>query len=177
MSDIRLLNDLADALVSMSVEADCLTRILTELRDIDVAFSQNGSLVSDLQHPGVPKEKRLNALSDALGTDVHPFLRNTLLLLLDRGRLEELSAFADAVRRIAKERGSTEANVRSAVALTKDEREEVSRLLAEKFDAAVTVHETRDPTLLGGFVVTVGDWRFDGSVKGRIERLTHELYV
>lgn len=177
MTENRLLNDLADALVSMSIEADVLTRVLLELRDINTAFSENGFIASDFQHPGVPKEKRLKALADALGTDVHPFVRNTLLVLLERDLLGELSTFVGSVRRIAKERGSAEANVRSAVELSKAERDALSDLLAKKFDSAVTIHETRDPTLLGGFVVTVGDWRFDGSVKGRIERLTQELYV
>ena len=77
----------------------------------------------------------------------------------------------------ARERGSAEADIRSAVALSHEEREALSRILAEKFDAGITLRETADPSLLGGFVVTVGDWRFDGSVKGRIERLTQQLYV
>lgn len=177
MTDLRLARDIASALVGLSVEAGCLTRVLSELRTLNDAFSRNPSFMSDLRHPGVAKRTRLAALSDALGADVHPYLKNAMLVLLERDALDDLAAFTEAVRRAAAERGSASADVRSAVPLTEDERESLLRVLSKKFDATMTLDETRDPTLLGGFVVTVGDWRFDGSVKGRIDRLTHELYV
>ncbi len=40
-----------------------------------------------------------------------------------------------------------------------------------------TVDATRsvDPSLIGGIVLQIGSHRADGSVRGRLERLRHEL--
>ncbi len=35
--------------------------------------------------------------------------------------------------------------------------------------------EQIDPELLGGLIVRVGDWQFDGSVKARLNQLKNQL--
>jgi F-type H+-transporting ATPase subunit delta len=177
MKDVRTLNDIATALVSMAAEKRVLTEILNDIRKLEETFHTHSELISDLALPGTPLRKRLDALSHALEKQIHPFLKNALLLLLEKNLLSELPAFADAVRKSSVEQGSREATVTTAIELTEKERKKLAELLQKKFDAEITLREIQDPTLLGGMIITMGDWRFDGSVKGRIDRLTHELYV
>jgi F-type H+-transporting ATPase subunit delta len=177
MKDLRALNDVATALVTMAAEKHALPQVLDDIRTVEEACQMDARFLSDLTHPGISLEHRIKALSTALEKEVHPFLTNALLVLLQKNLLSELPTFAAAVRKAAIKEGSREAHVVSAIELTETERKEIVTMLEKKFDATVRLRESRDPTLLGGFVLTMGDWRFDGSVKGRIDRLTHELYV
>ena len=47
--------------------------------------------------------------------------------------------------------------------------------LKAKFNRAVNVQVAVDPELIGGAVIAIGDQVIDGSVKGRLQRMTFAL--
>lgn len=61
--------------------------------------------------------------------------------------------------------------VQSAEALDEATRQRVATGLAEKYGADLTYEYQVDPALLGGLKVRVGSDVWDGSVKGRLDRL------
>lgn len=65
--------------------------------------------------------------------------------------------------------------VRSAVKLTDEQRTALKKHLKEMFHVEPTLNEEVDPELLGGLIVRVGDWQFDGSVKARLNQLKNQL--
>ena len=71
--------------------------------------------------------------------------------------------------------GRVRATVRTAIALTGEER----RLLAGRIERALGKHamlaETVDTGLLGGFVAQVGSLILDGSLDGQLQRMRERL--
>ena len=65
--------------------------------------------------------------------------------------------------------------VESAVALEDSARTTVEADLQKKYDGALTVEYQVNPELLGGLRVRVGCDVWDGSVKGRLERLKERI--
>ena len=65
--------------------------------------------------------------------------------------------------------------VESAVALEDSARSTVEADLQKKYDGALTVEYQVNPELLGGLRVRVGCDVWDGSVKGRLERLKERI--
>ena len=65
--------------------------------------------------------------------------------------------------------------VESAVALEDSARTTVEADLQKKYDGALTVEYQVNPELLGGLRVRVGCDVWDGSVKGRLERLRDRI--
>ena len=63
------------------------------------------------------------------------------------------------------------AEVRSAVALTDDQRERLAAALANATGKQVELKVVVDPSVLGGLVATVGDTVIDGSVRTRLDQL------
>jgi F-type H+-transporting ATPase subunit delta len=70
---------------------------------------------------------------------------------------------------------SLKGKVRSAVALTADEKAALLEKLQDRFTTSVDLTFVVEPALLGGVAVRVGDQVIDGSVKGRFEALAQNL--
>ena len=55
------------------------------------------------------------------------------------------------------------------------EQERLRQELRAKFGREPVLSVRVDPDLLGGLVVRVDDWVYDGSVRARLERIRHQL--
>jgi F-type H+-transporting ATPase subunit delta len=103
-------------------------------------------------------------------------LVNFVKLLAEKGRAAEIDAVAgefDAL--VAAEQRILDVELTTALALSD---EEFGRLVGRIEQASGRkVQATRhvDPDLIGGIVLQAGSMRLDASVRGRLERLRHDL--
>jgi F-type H+-transporting ATPase subunit delta len=139
-------------------------------------IARDPAVVRRLEDPAVPFDVRRAALLDAMGGDLLPPVGNLLALLLRRRRIEQLTRIGREFRRIYNQRHDiTAATVVSAAELESDEvdalRQRVERLAGGSVELELQV----DPSLLGGVQLRLGDRLIDGSVRGRLERLRHDL--
>jgi F-type H+-transporting ATPase subunit delta len=103
-------------------------------------------------------------------------LRNLLAVLIDNNRIAHVAEVAAEWRRILQEQqGIRPAEIVTARELSKEERDalaaDVARLAGSKIEASFKI----DKGILGGTVVRIGSTVYDGSVKGRLERLKESL--
>ncbi len=164
----------ADVIADARLDATAIDRQFTdflatwdgspELR----AFFANPSIAA------VQKVEILDKLNVKLG--MQTVLRNLLAVLISNDRIVSVAEVAAAWRRIEQERsGVRPAEIITARELTKAERDhlaaEVTKLAGGKIDASFKL----DKAILGGTVVRIGSTVYDGSVKGRLERLRETL--
>ena len=82
-------------------------------------------------------------------------------------------AILAAIQRLARlEMARREVLVESATALSASEGQRISAGLAKDYGDKLTIQFKTNPELLGGLSIKVGDDLFDGSVKGRLDRLS-----
>lgn len=82
-------------------------------------------------------------------------------------------AILAAIQRLTRlEMARREVLVESATELTTTEGQRISAGLAKDYGDKLTVRFTTNPDLLGGLRIKVGDDVLDGSVKGRLDRLS-----
>ena len=55
------------------------------------------------------------------------------------------------------------------------QRERFAAAMRKRLDSEVHLHCEIDPSLIGGAVIRADDLVIDGSVRGRLERIAHEL--
>ena len=128
-----------------------------ELGDFVAAIAEVPELRELLRNPQLDPRARAAALDDVLG-DADELLRNFLRLLSEKGRSGQIEEIQREFERLA----------------AAEER----RILKQIEEASGrTVEATRkvDPDLIGGVVLQAGSLRVDASVRGRLERLRHEL--
>ena len=135
----------------------------------------SGKLEGVLGNPAIPLDERLDAAQQVFAKLSDP-VRNLVLLLLRRGRIEQLPRVAQEFARLDDQRkGVTHAAATSATPLGDDELKAVTARLEEIVGGRVELTTDVDPTILGGLVVRIGDQLIDGSVLGRLERLRNQL--
>ena len=146
-------------------------------RELDGASEtlESGELEGTLANPAIPLDQRIAAAEGVYSSLSQP-VRNLVLLLVRRGRIEQLPRVAAEFRRLDDRRqGIVHATATSAAPLDADEVKAIVARLEQITGGKVELETGIDRDLLGGVVVRVGDRLIDGSVRGRLERLRHQL--
>jgi F-type H+-transporting ATPase subunit delta len=147
------------------------------LADFLATWDGSPELRTFFVNPATPAVQKV-AILDKLNAKLHlqKELRNLLAVLINNDRIGHVSEVATAYRTILQERmGIHPAEIVTARELSKDERDsltaEVGKLAGGKIDPSFTL----DKSILGGAVVRIGSTVYDGSVRGRLERLKEAL--
>ena len=102
--------------------------------------------------------------------------QNLLKVMAENGRLETLPAvsqlFVEMKHEWAKE---IEANVVSATELSSEQQQEISVSLEKRLTRKVKLNCSIDASLIAGLIITAGDLVIDGSVRGKVSRLSDSL--
>jgi F-type H+-transporting ATPase subunit delta len=128
-------------------------------------------------NPAIPilqKVKFLDKLNAKL--ELRKELRNLLAVLIDNGRIGAVSEVAQAYRHLLqKQLGIRQAEIVTARELDAAERNalaaEIGKLAGSRIEASFKL----DAAILGGTVVRIGSTVYDGSVRGRLDRLKEAL--
>jgi F-type H+-transporting ATPase subunit delta len=97
-------------------------------------------------------------------------------MVVGAGRARDLPAVIDSlVRKSAEAQKKAVAEVRSAIALSEEQRVRLAEAIEKSTGKSVEVKIVVDPSVLGGLVTTVGDTVIDGSVRTRLEQLKNSL--
>ena len=146
--------------------------------DLDLAAALIGDerVAHFLDNPARPLAERSAVVDELLGKRVARGVRNMVMLLAQRGRIELLPAVVREFRRLYNEQaGVVTAVVTSAAPLTDEEVAAVRSRVEDMTGAKVELELVVDEKLIGGLSVRVGDQLIDASVRGRLERLREQL--
>jgi F-type H+-transporting ATPase subunit delta len=165
----------ARALFEAAKENGRLQPVQEELDDFVRSAEEVPELDALLTNPQLDPRAKVAALQDILG-GAEELVRNFLLLIVEKGRAGELREIARELDvLVAREQRRLAVELTTAYELSDDE----ARLIVGQIERASgrTVEATRrvDPELIGGIVLQAGSLRVDASVRGRFERLRHEL--
>ena len=139
------------------------------------AAETDGQLMDVLANPALPLDQRVDAATRVYGGLSQP-VRNLLLLLVRRGRIEQLPrVVAEFTRLDDRRQNITHATATSAAPLTDLEVRALTARLEQMSGGRIALTTDIDADLLGGLIVRVGDRLIDGSVRGRLERLRNQL--
>jgi F-type H+-transporting ATPase subunit delta len=164
------------ALFQIAKEKQLLDQLEEEVRVIQQVFTENKQFVSVLKHPKLAVQKKKALLQETFASLSTP-LFNTLMILLDRHRIEIVPELANEFIALAnEERGVAEATVYSVRPLTEEEKQALSSVFAQKVGkATLRIHNVIDSSLIGGVKLRIGHRIYDGSVSGKLERLQRQL--
>ena len=164
----------ADVVTDAKLDAAGLDR---QFSDFLATWEGSAELRVFFENPAIPAAQKigfLDKMNEEMGMQKE--MRNLLAVLIANNRIGHVTEVAAAWRRIQQEQqGIHPAEIVTARELAKDERDalvsEVAKLAGGKVDASFKL----DRSILGGTVVRVGSTVYDGSVKGRLERLREVL--
>lgn len=166
----------AEALLSVARAEGNVETTRSELRDVARAVEGNDELRSALANNLLPAATRGQIVDDLLGGKASDTVRALVGMVVASGRGSELGDIVSSfVDKAASASGNRVAVVRSAVALTDDQKTRLAQALAASTGSSVELENIVDPEVIGGAVTTIGDTVIDGSLRTKLNQMHEAL--
>jgi F-type H+-transporting ATPase subunit delta len=165
----------AEALFDAAKDAGRLAQVNEALGDFAAAVAESPELRGVLRNPQLEPGAKAAILDDLAG-DEEPLFANFLRLVAEKRRAGELEEIAKEFERLlAREERRLTVELTTARELTDAEATAIIEQIEGAAGRKVEATQKVDPDLVGGIVLQAGSLRVDASVRGRLERLRHEL--
>jgi F-type H+-transporting ATPase subunit delta len=129
-----------------------------------------------LDHPHVSPSSVVAAMCDVAGENFSERFTGYLSVLAENHRLPLLVEIAAMYRKFRlKAEQRLQVRVVSAIELESSQAERMKTALTRRFEQEVDLQNEIDPAVLGGAVIYAGDQVIDGSLRGRLQKLSNSL--
>ena len=165
----------ARALFDAANDRDRLAGVRADLADFVAAVEQVPELRALLRDPVLDPKEKAAALDSILG-GVDELVRNFLLLVAEKNRTAQIEEIArEFDRLVAAEERRLEVELTTAFELSDKEAKSIVAQIEKASGRQVDATRSVDPDLIGGLILQAGSMRVDASVRGRLNRLRHDL--
>jgi F-type H+-transporting ATPase subunit delta len=177
MADGQITRRYAQALYEEARDQGHLSMVDEDVAFLRESLDQAPQLERVLKSPVIPQKKKQGVLESLVKPRVGALTYRFVELLLSKDREEILERMLRAYRTLRdRQEGIVEAEVRTAHPLSEEEgarlEEAVGRITGKP---NVRLQTEREPDLIGGVVVRVGDTVYDGSVRHQLASLRDRL--
>ncbi|MBI2720660.1 MAG: ATP synthase F1 subunit delta [Bacteroidetes bacterium] len=162
----------AKSLLDLAVETKQLEEVIKDIRIIKEVCSQNADFVTMLNSPVVKTDKKQAIFKAIFGSKISKTTLAFLNLIAAKRRenyLFDIAKSFDEQYKISK--NITTAKVTSAIGLDEKLRKQVLDIVKQNASGEIELLEKVDPSLIGGFVLTINDKQVDQSVKRKLNDL------
>ncbi|QLE57710.1 ATP synthase F1 subunit delta [Nostoc sp. TCL26-01] len=168
----------AQALFSVAQSKNLTEEFGSDARDLLDLLKNSDQLRNLIDNPFIQAETKKAVISQILGGDsANPYLRNFLLLLVDRRRIFFLDQILQQYLVLLRQLNQTVlAEVTSAVPLSPEQQQAIQQKVIAITQARQVELETKvDSDLIGGVIIKVGSQVIDASLRGQLRRLSLRL--
>ncbi|MCB9196945.1 MAG: ATP synthase F1 subunit delta [Flavobacteriales bacterium] len=166
----------AKSLLTLALEQNNLDKVYADMKLLSQAVEDSKDLKSLLNNPIIKSDKKNSILSAIFGGKIEELSSKFIALVTNKGREILLptiaKAFEDAYRDY---KNISTVEVTSAVALSEEQKKRILAIAAKQGVANAEVIEKVDASLIGGFIMRMGDKQIDASISHRINTLKQEL--
>ena len=172
-----LLNSLAtpyaEALLQVTEARGESETVAEQCKQLLVIWQSSKEFREAMMSPVLEPEAKKKALKTLVGDQVTPSVLNLLKVLADRQRLQAFDAVMQRFLELYREQQViTQAHVRSANELSDAQQAALAgKVQAMAGTGKVDIDLSVDPSLIGGFVVSLGSQVIDASLAGQVRRL------
>lgn len=161
----------AKAILSLAIDKNEAAAVNEDMKSILVTTNGNKELRDFMSSPLVKADQKRGALKQVF-KDAGSITMNTFDLLVDNKRADILMDVATTYILLFEEMNKREiATVITAVEITADLEQKVLAKAKELAGKEITLEKKVDPSILGGFILRVGDQQIDASVANKLGEL------
>lgn len=175
MNESRAAIRYAKAILSEAIEKKATEAVDKDMRSVVQTVSDSEELQEVLASPVVKEELKKKALL-AVFADSNAISKGLITLLVDNKRVSLLKEVAEKFIVLnEKLKGQGVAFVTTVVPLTSELEAKVLNKLKAITGDKVTIENTIDESIIGGFVLRYGDLQFDASIANKLNGLKREF--
>ncbi|MBG1271869.1 ATP synthase F1 subunit delta [Nostoc sp. WHI] len=167
----------AQALLSIAQSKNLTEEFGEDARTFLGLLRADKQLQNFFSNPFIQSESKKALIKQILGEGANPYLRNFLLILVDKRRIAFLeSVFQQYLALLRQLNQTVLAEVISAVPLTEAQQQAIIQKVIAITNARQVELETKvDNELIGGVIIKVGSQVIDASLRGQLRRLSLRL--
>lgn len=140
------------------------------------AVSREATVATMLSSPAHTAEQLAATMVELCGDALGGAHQNFIKVLATNKRLPLLPEISELFEELkAEQERSVDVTVLSAYALEEAAEQNLAQVLSKKLEREVKVETQVDESLLGGIVIRAGDLVIDGSVRGRLNKLSEAM--
>ena len=165
----------AKAVLSLASDNKVADKVNADMKQIASAIATNSDLNAMLQSTVVRSSDKLSVLKAVFG-DANNATTNLINTLITNKRIALLGDVANKYNHLYDALRDTQvAKVTTATPLTKDLEKKVLDKVKELTGKSTEIMNTVDESILGGFVLRVGDLQYDASIANKLNKLKREF--
>ena len=143
-----------------------------QLAVLQQSFQQEPDFLRLLSSPNLTKAERCQILDDSFRSSVHQYVLNFLKILTEKGYMRHFSHCCDAyMEHYDQDNGILRVNAVSAVALSKEQADKLTRKLSRITGKEIALRNRIDPRVYGGIRLDYDGQRLDDTVSHRLDAI------
>ena len=165
----------AKALFESAIESNSTDEMAVELKTMAAAAMTEG-IINTIENPTLSRKEIVEILVNLFEESVSYTAKKLIEILAENKRLNLLepiySIYQDLLEK-HKEQKSIEVFV--AVEPGDEAKESIEQKLKSTYGKDANIYFSKDPTMMGGLSIKIGDETLDLSIKGKINKLVNQL--
>jgi F-type H+-transporting ATPase subunit delta len=175
MASTRAAIRYAKAILDLANSKGVAEVVNSDMKSIASAIQTNEELSNFIQNPTTKVEVKESALLEVFAS-VNGITKGLFHLLFENKRFEILEAIAVEYSKVFDESNGVQvAQVTTAIAMDSALEAKVLAKIATLSDKKITIENIVDPSIIGGFILRIGDQQYNASVANRLQVLKREL--
>ena len=165
----------AKAILEMAQATGAAAQVNDDMALIATTINNNTELYDFINNPTVKAAAKQSVLTEVFA-NTQSITQGLFRLLFDNQRFGILAQIAGQYKQqFDAANGEEEATVTTAFEITPEIEAKVLEKIKEISDKKITLKNVVDPSIIGGFILRVGDKQFNASVASRLLTLKREL--
>lgn len=177
MKGIRIASRYAKSLLYLSLEKGKLDEVYADMQLVGATIDQSRDLELLLLSPVIKTDTKVKVLTLVFGSKIGEISNAFMTLLTNKGREGMLGEIAQSfVDQVKVHKQIVSAKVVTAAPIDADTKSKINALATKLASGkSIELVEKVDETLIGGFILNVGDLQVDASISGEIKSLKREF--
>ncbi|WP_291099263.1 MULTISPECIES: ATP synthase F1 subunit delta [unclassified Flavobacterium] len=175
MASTRAAIRYAKAILEIADSKTVATEVSNDMSLIASTINSNAELSTFIQNPTVKVEVKESALLEVFAT-VNAVTKSLFHLLFENKRFEILEVIASEYNKLFDVMNGVEvAKVTTAIPMDATLEAKVLAKIATFSNKKITIENTVDASIIGGFILRIGDKQYNASIANRLQVLKREL--
>jgi F-type H+-transporting ATPase subunit delta len=176
MSELTVGARYAKSLIDLAEELNTLEAVKTDMDLFVHTLKANTELQAVLRNPIISHDKKINILEAVFADNISKATDSFFKIMINKSRGELLYfAAQEFVNQYNIKKNIVKANITSATPLSADNEAKITALLKTETGANIILQTKVDPSLIGGFVLTVGDRQVNTSIADKLKKLKSDF--
>ena len=165
----------AKALFSSALESKKIDEMASELKTMALASKTDG-VINTIENPALSRQDVVNVLFNLFEESISETSKKLIEILAENKRLnliETIFVIYQELLEEHKEQKSVEVFV--AVDPGKEAKQNIEQKLKSTYGTDANIYFSKDPSMMGGLSIKIGDETLDLSIKGKVKKLVNQL--